>query len=747
MTTPRQNRAGRTSRQALPLCIALLAACGGRTAPPASPAAKPADGPLDLAELARSIDPGEVPPLSAGAPAVLQAAFASPQGSVAPTPEQLAAQISNMAAGLTRSETITGVDLSRVLAMIYLAGELERQLDRCDLDCLVMAERVYSALDIPWLSEPEAFFGQLLKIANLIEQEVPVDQGQAVIDYMHKIFAGAPRRHRWVAVRILRRAPDSEAATAALRSLATRAERDRDYRLAVRLHQTVVQRGATGFQDQAALGRACVLAERMECAAAALERAGRAGDAIPDGVASLERNLAAARRIRALAGDRRIEQRVERAHLLVDVGRGRDAIDELDALAAEHPRDARPLSALARAWFGEGRIGKSGELVVKARPLEGKELRFYELAVGLTFERIMGLVAGGPVDDDKLQRAIIQYLPELRSDVEALSRFSPGLGGVLRVVVDKLQEGVALIDMTDAAARRKRLNEISQAAMAEAMAMRERLPQETDVYRLIFLVARFGSPVRDYRAAATPIPPGLVKRDELLLMQAALLYSLAVTWRDGSRVSDISRALDSLSPETAAGDTARVLRADTMALEARLLGRGGRWPEIASAYRALAEKAGPDDKGRLHNNLGVALWESGDRAGARAAWAQAIARGESHHVASLNSAVTAEAPDLALLDPIAEQSDRIGVQAQALRWKVALGRLTGARRRAALARADKIIAENPVDDAADGSTGVVLEESFNVGVGYSSVDRLLVQMYLGRAAFLLLPAPPSRRAR
>jgi hypothetical protein len=103
--------------------------------------------------------------------------------------------------------------------------------------------------------------------------------------------------------------------------------------------------------------------------------------------------------------------------------------------------------------------------------------------------------------------------------------------------------------------------------------------------------------------------------------------------------------------------------------------------------------------------------------------------------------VTAETPDLKLLDRIADASDGIGVRVQALRWKVPLGRLTGAPRRAALRRAQEALAEGLVDETTDGSTGVVLEESFNVGVGYSSRSRLVVELDLGHKTSLIVPAP------
>lgn len=722
----------------LALAIASFApGCGG-SAPPAAPRPAPAAGrSLDMAALARSIDPGEVPPLSSNAPPVLVEAFKD-AGGEGLTEEQLATQVAAVAQGLTQNTSLSEQDLGRVLALAYVGGLLERRLDDCDLDCLARAEQAYSALDIPWLAEPDAFLGQLIGLSSLMQRDVPENQGKAVLEYIRNIFARAPLRHRYVAVRILRRAPRSQAATATLRSLATRAERDGDYRLAVRLREAVLQRTAPTFADLGALAGACVLAERLPCVERTIGRARAARDPDQTRITGLETQLALSRRIGRMARARGLEQRLERAHLLVDVGRRREAIAEFDALQASHPRDARPVAGRARTWFDETMTDKAVALVTKARALEHKDRHFYELAVGLSFQRIMDMASSGA---DQLDKGVIEYLPELRGDVEGLARFVPGVGGVLQIVVARLQEGVALIKMTDPAERRKRLSSITRAALADAMALRERHPREPDVYRLIFLAARFASPARDYGAASTAIPAGVDQRDDLLLMQAGLLYSLAVSWRDGERVADIARALDALSPEGAASAPARMLRADTMVLEARLLGRKTLWPKIAAAYRELAPDAAQEDRARIQNNLGVALWETGDRDGARAAWAEAITGGESHGVAQLNSTVSSDKPDLDLLDRIADNSDRIGVRAQALRWKVARARLKGASRRAALQKVAQILSTSSVDDAADGSAGVVLEESFNVGVGYSSRERLLVKLFLGRSASLLLPAP------
>ncbi len=721
--------------------VSLASACGG-SEPPASP--RPAPSPrrsFDMAALARAIDPGPVPPLSSNPPPVLVEAFKD-AGGEGLTEEQLATQVTALAQGLTQNTTLTEQDLGRVLALAYLGGLLERRLENCDVACLARAEQAYAALDIPWMAEPDAFMGQLLSLSSLMQRNVPEEQGRAVLDYMRGIFGRAPLRHRYVAVRILRRAPRSEAATATLRNLALRAERDSDYRLAVQLREAVLQRTTPrttpSFADLAWLAGACILAERLPCVERTIERARTARDGDPARIAGLATQLQTSRRIVRLARARGFEQRLERAHLLVNVGRRRDAIAEFDALRASRPRDARPVVGRARTWFDETMSSKASDLVIKARELDHKDRYFYELAVGLTFQRLMGMVSSG---SDQIDKGVIEYLPALRGDVDGLARFVPGVGGVLQIVVARLQEGVALLKLNDPAERRVRLSAITRAALGDAMALRERHPREPDVYRLIFLAARFGSPARDYAAASTAIPAGVDQRDDLLLMQAGLLYSLAVSWRDGEHAADIGRALDALSPESAAGQPARLLRADTMVLEARLLGRTALWPKIAAAYRELAPDAAQEDRARIQNNLGVALWETGDHDGARAAWAEAITGGDAHGVAQLNSTVSSEKPDLDLLDRIAENSDRIGVRAQAVRWKVARARLKGAARRTALQRVTEILATSSVNDAADGSAGVVLEESFNVGVGYSSRDRLLVKLYLGRAASLLLPAP------
>jgi tetratricopeptide (TPR) repeat protein len=723
--------------------LAILAGCGGssRSAPTAASPPAAADGELDLAALARSIDPGEVPPLGEDAPPLLRQAFDASDGSSVPL-DQLVSQAESVAGALIVNAT--GIDLGRVMTLVYMADQMEHRMSRCELDCLAAAERVYAAADVPWLADPDAFLGELLSLAALTRTEMAPEQAKPIFDYLQRAFTRAPLRHRFVAARILRSAPASPAATAALRTLARRAEREGDYRLAVQLRQTVVARAPLGFDDLADLAGSCILAERIPCVQEAMVRARASSGGHPEKLGSLERDLAATRRIIALAGAREEGAELERAHLLVDVGRRQQAIVLLDRLAAAHPRDARPLVGLARAWFADAKTTRSGELVARARPLEHKEERFYELAIGLTFQRLMGLFSGGSSDPDKVIASIVGALPQLQADVEELARFKPGVGGVLRVVVGRLKEGATLIGMTDATARRKLLTALTAGALDEALALHARMPGDADVYRLLYLVARFTARPGATRAAAIEVPPGVTGRDELLLMRAGLLYSFAVSWTDSTRIAEIDRTLEALSATGSSGPVARVLRADTLALEARMLGRAERWPDVATAYRALLEEAAPEERPRLQNNLGVALWESGDREGARAAWADALAAGEPHQVARLNQTATAEAADLAALDQIADGSDRVGVQVQALHWKIARAKLRGAARRRAMAQAARLLGSTTVSDASDGSTGVVLEESFNVGIGYSSRDRLLVQLSLGRAAFLLVPAPRER---
>ena len=731
--------------------LALSLACGHGPAGPSAPAsagegaAASDQAAIDLAALARQIDPGQVPPLSSGVPPFLAEIFAQGNGSQF-TSEQLAAEASQMADRLTNLHDLSDLNIAQLLTMVYLADQIERRLDHCDLVCLAAAERVYAALDIPWMADPEAFMAEILAMAGQMQTDMPKDQVDAMFAFLRSVFASAARRHRSVAVRILRKAPDSEAATDTLRHLAGAAERGRDYAQAVRLRRAVVARppSPTKFSDLADLTYSCHLAERLPCAEDALRRARAAADVDASRVTSLERDLAGSRRIVALAGTRGYAERLERADVMVDVGRSEDAAVLFDALIAEKPRDARPLVGKARGWFAQGKPGKAIEMVNKARGLDGRDKAFYELAVGLTFQHLMGMMPKSKSSEEKLLASVLGYLPQLRSDVDGLARLEPGIGAVLRIVVNRLQEVAALIPITDPVVRRRRLVALSRSALDEAMALRQRMPSEPYVYRLIFLAARFGARRGEWAASTIDVPAGVPERDELVVMKAGLLYSQSVAWSDGRHLGDITRALDSLSPEGAKQDPPRQLRADVLALEARLLNKARRWPEAVTAYRTLVAGAAEDDKGRLPNNLGVALWESGDRDGARAAWADSIARGETHQAALLNQLVTADAPDVAQLDPIAAGSDRIGVQAQALHWKVHLAHLGGKQRRAALDKIAELLRGDFIDDAADGGTGVVLEESFNIGVGYSTTDHLIVQLALGRMASLIVPAPVTR---
>jgi tetratricopeptide (TPR) repeat protein len=723
---------------------AILAGCGGGSS--SAPAARPkpaTEGELDLAALARSIDPGEVPPLSAGAPPMLAQAFEASSGANY-SPEQLATEATSVGGALTGSSG--QIDLRRVLMLVYLADQIERRMSECKIDCLAAAERIYAIADVPWLADPEAFLGQLLALSALAGQEMPAEQAKPIFEYLQRAFARAPLRHRYIAARILRTAPASEAATETLRSLARRAARDGDYPQAVRLRKAVLARAPLGFSDLLDLSSACLLAEELDCAVEALGRARATSGAEPERVTSVERDMVATRRIRELASARGLDAALERAHLLVDVGRRQEATAALDRLAAANPRDARPLVGLARAWFSDAKVKLASDLVARARPLDHKDERFYELAVGLTFQRLMGLLTGGAPNEEAIVAAVVAHLPELRADVDQLARFKPGVGGVLQVVVGRLQEGAGLIGVKDVTERRKRLAALTAGAMDEALALHARMPAEPDVYRLIYMIARFAGRASGERAVALDIPPGVTGRDDLLLMKAGLLYSFAVSWTDKERVAAITRTLDQLSAAGSTGPLARSLRVDAKVLEARMLGRAERWSELADAYRTLLHEGSDEDRSRLANNVGVALWESGDKAGARGAWTEAVTAGDPHHVARLNLAATAETPDLAALDQIADGSDRVGVQVQAVHWKIARAGLKGAARKRALKRAQGLLASTTVGDAADGSSGVVLEESFNVGVGYSTRDRLLVQLYLGRSAFLLVPAPGAGKA-
>lgn len=721
-------------------------ACGASSRPPE----RPEEASVDLAALADAIDPGPQPPLNAAMPPWLREMFGGALDVREVDTGSLAAQVTERLKQLGADGKLTEENLLGLLTAIYALGEVGGN-DACALPCLAATEKAYAALDVPMLAADDGFLAQLLELAVQAMQQEGGDPSQLrdVIGFVRAVARAAPAHQRRAAARILRLAPDSAEATDALRHLADQDDRAGDTARALQLRVLVAARTQpAGYEDTIEVVRACVHALRLDCARDWHRRAGALASK-PEHHTSLDyqrANLARIERIMAIgAAPRTLELAIERAHLLIEIGRSTAAAEELQRLREAHPADARPVVGLVRASFEKLFMSRRAmALLEEARPLANHDQQFYELALGMFFMRFMGEFLPEIIrDPDAAPQQIAAFLPSLRADVDGLAQFLPARAAVLAIVIDQAQKALPLAKLASDQ-QAARFAALTAAAMVEARALRKRHPQEPDTHRLALLLARFGGTARgDYGVIDDPVPAGLVDAADVPVMRAGLHASLVIAWETPARLPALRAMIDGLADQPAQQARIDDLRADVHAIEG-LLGARADWAAIEQAYRARLAKAEGQARGRVLNNLGVALWRQGKPAEAAAAWDEAIGAHDPISAAKLNRRATEPVGDetLAALRAIADESERASVRAQAVRWHAARSGLTGD----ALAKAREEAAKVMTDGAMLGITvggdrGIVLDESFNFGLGYSSAKGLVTNFALTSDIWLVIPAP------
>jgi tetratricopeptide (TPR) repeat protein len=413
-------------------------------------------------------------------------------------------------------------------------------------------------------------------------------------------------------------------------------------------------------------------------------------------------------------------------------------------LARERPRDARPLVGLARSHIDEMGGPVLRRYLDRARSLDHRDLRYYELAIGTAFTRLMPLLqelAGNPnMSEEQILARVVAPLATLRGDIEGLARFAPERAAVLRVLVD----GVIAL-----ASARPRGDPAMRAALAGAwrasLEVRRRYPAEPDTHRLVYLLTSFGSaPDTEVEAAVlAPVPADLPSRDAVLEARAIVYQHILVARVLLDRVPELERVVADIPAARATSWEARNLRADFAALAA-LAGRGG-WDAAAAAYRALLPLA-PDgpERARIENNIGVALHRGGHPSEALAAWDRAMRLGPAYPVPDLNHAAAGDGAPYGLerLTDLAGSAELAGIRFQAAAWRRHFGIARGEADQKTIAA----LREENLDSSlgmlvADGGLGIITAGSFKVSFGYHSTKRLVTELGTESRTWLCLPAP------
>ncbi|HEU5059435.1 MAG TPA: hypothetical protein VFU21_23035, partial [Kofleriaceae bacterium] len=446
--------------------------------------------------------------------------------------------------------------------------------------------------------------------------------------------------------------------------------------------------------------------------------------------------------LRASSG-KTFEARLERAHLLLDLGRRKTAVALFEELRRERPRDARPLVGLAQGEMETIRGTRVRQYLRQASSLDHRDQRYYELAVGTAFTTLMPLLqelsARPDMTSDQIVSRLAALLAPLRADIDGLARFAPSRAAVLKVVIDGAADVMAVRAQGDAA-----LAAALGRAWRAGLEVRRAHPSDPDAHHLVFLLAGAGpAPIAEIEAALVEdVPADLPRRDQVLLARAGVYLRLVLV---GARVKGVARLTEMIAAipaGAAAGWEARNLRADLAALSAAA--GTASWASALTAYRELLPVA-PDkpERARIENNIGVILHRSGQPAEAQAAWDRAMRLGPAYPVPDLNHAATSDGTAYALekLSQLAGSAELAGIGFQAAAWRRHFGLARGEKGAPAVAELRAKAFEDAFGLGTDGGTGFLAAGSFKVSFGYHSSRRLVIELGTESKTWLCLPAP------
>jgi tetratricopeptide (TPR) repeat protein len=756
---------------ALALASSMTAACRTTETPdepePPKPAPARADAAPSLQEIADAIDPGPRAALTVAVPAWISAALQLPTKGGDPQAmlTEARSEWDRFQSGAT-GVTTTGdaatleklVPLARALALAERAGG---NIEDAPVDALLVLERVYDTLDAPMLANDRNLFARMIQtfVTTLAQQGEA--QGSAALEELANLVFGTLQKsgdlhHRTVAA-LLRRAPGHPDVPDVLGRLAPSLMAE-DEALAVGvLHRSLALRGDTATAAHwLDLSGLCSRALDVRCARAALSRAETLAPTTDD---KLQKRLTderaqvkRAHRAVELEDSAGIDDGLERGKALTELQRYPDARATFEQLVRRHPDDARPVVGLARVELMDGFdfVG-AAEIVDRAQPREHLDREWYELAIGVRATALIYHVLPQVADrePDQILELLRPSFLQMKQDIDALEALGSEDGRVLRFVYDVAMEALPKLRGEDAEIRT-----FVQGMLPRAQALRIEVPGSAYAYTLVLAAAEL-TVERASALAVLDLAPPPEHAQALAFRRAQAAFDLVAAWDADDRVDTMLALVDAVAdaPQPLA---ARRLAVDGHVL-ARRLGKGrDELPALEQRYRSLLAESGGESDAVLHNNLAVVVAEQGRIEEAQVLWGRASELADDdtrimprlNVIASKATLVLAGKAEPVHLDRLeltdwAENAATAEVRLQARAWLAALA-AKPERRKAERALRDAALKEaatNYRPRNLPSRSGVILRASAQMGLGYSTVNGLEIQLDLSGVPWLVLPCP------
>lgn len=745
----------------------------------AVPSAPTQDARASLGDIADAIDPGPLDPITDGLPGWLLSAIGVPS----PLPGD-AAELQRRADEEWRAFETSGPgqteaqQLATFLALARSVVYAEQAAARgpASVATLVRLERAYDMIDAPMLAGQRGFFQTMFQMfVQAAATEGHIQEAAAVQQLSDAVFAAvreAGDLHARTLAQLLREGPEHESVPQALlRGAANRI--GVDDALAVRMVKAAVEHLGDDA-DPAPLARAstlCFQALDPGCGEAMLARAedrvakqAKAGAGADATQAAEEAEKEAEKVANAIAGaksnrdlvvaagaseDASFDDRVAAARALMDLGRHDDALRAYEALRRESPKDARPVTGLARHAIAT-RLDMQAAIAIidAAGEVDNADEDYYAIAIGtratgMLYDVLPKVVAESP-GMDQIVAVLMPMLDDLRRDILALEKLGDSNGAFLHFVFDIGMEGLAAVQTGAEGAAVP----VLRGSLKRTMDLQAQIPDNPHAYTLMLAALQFCDDRGLTTQAAARAAPGEGEaKTTLQVRRLQALIDMAATWADADASAALLAAIAELDGKEL-GDAPKLVLADAHATYARL-GHAEAWDAVLARYEELIGDPAAATDARALNNYGVALQARGRTKDAIVVLERAFAVAEPDvaGMPALNLQATRQGPDaVAVLEAIVAANKDAGTTRAALMWLVSVAK-DRAQRKAYAADLKSRQAEARKTDlrpvVLPTEAAVVLAGNLQVNVGYATLSGLQIQID-GASTPWLIVAPPSR---
>lgn len=509
---------------------------------------------------------------------------------------------------------LAGVKLGRGVILAeraVAAGSADPEL----LAALTRAYRLIHQLEILYKNP---MFGAVFSMAHELARKeggLELQQVEEGLAALKVAAARAPALHLHTAARMLREHPRHPTIPDVLLRLSQAELAGERYAQAVEIRALAVARKgerASG-PDLAGLADTCYRALDLACGDMSRRSAEARGPEAPGDekkreaftkqLAGVDEAAGQARRATELAQAAGLDAQVERAHLLLKLGRKGEAEALFARLQAEHPNDARPVTGLAlAAMHRDGDFVRAAGLVRGASGLPGRDKLYYEIALGtvplVVINEAMQELARS-TDDKKVPAGFDRLADELMGLVKGFAAFDPARAAVLELAIGSAREAVPKFVAGDKAGGIA----LVRAAPAKVFALVQRYPESRDAWKLLYTMARLAT---DGAAAArwvtTPLPAALQQDPDVRLQQVRAQIDIAVAFEDSALMEAAVKSADTL-PAGGDADAAAWVKATIDALRGRS-GDAAALQRSFDAFAALSVKTTGVQRALAFNNAG-----------------------------------------------------------------------------------------------------------------------------------------------